>query len=184
MGRMALQAARRGARLARGLAWMFAAAVLLSRVWSGPAVAVDIDASWRMVDESGQEVAISQTQARASIYRGSHLLALRCHSNPGHRWTSLVISATWFVHPKERPRFTIVVDGDEPFELTFQRETDYRFVSLEPPRALLEDLAAGREATIEGPDYEGRPVVLPLRGSRNAIERALSLCGIDPPPTE
>lgn len=156
----------------------------LAALWlllASAAAAGEVDRQWRMVDESGQPLAVAERQARASIYRGNHLLALRCHSDGARRWTSLVFSATWFVRPKEHPRFSLAVDEGEAVELDFERETDYRFVALDPPRPLLDALAAGREVTVAGPDYEGRPVALPLDGSRSAIDRAFELCGIQPP---
>ncbi len=147
---------------------------------SGGASAADIQMRWHMVDETGEDYAAADRQARASIYRGDHMLALRCHRSNERSWLTLVFSATWFVKPKEHPRFSLSIDDREALELFFERETDYRFVSSNPPRALLEELAGGIEARISGPDYEGAPVALPLDGSRQAIDEALVLCGESP----
>ncbi|MEQ8652788.1 MAG: hypothetical protein RIC87_10025 [Kiloniellales bacterium] len=133
-----------------------------------------------MVDETGEDYAAADRQARASIYRGDHMLALRCHSDAERSWLTLVFSATWFVKPKEHPRFSLAVDDQNAQELFFERETDYRFVAADPPRELLERLASGVEAQISGPDFEGSPVALPLDGSRTAIDKALLLCGEAP----
>ncbi len=148
--------------------------------WVPLAQSAEIEVRWEMVDETGADFAVSERQARASIYRGDHLLALRCHSDRGRSWMTLVFSATWFVRPKEHPRFSLTIDNRKGRELFFERETDYRFVATNPPSELLEQLAEGSEAKIAGPDYEGNPVALPLTGSRDAIEGALSLCGIGP----
>ncbi len=145
-----------------------------------PVGAADIQLRWQMVDETGEDFAAADRQARASIYRGDHMLALRCHSNGERSWLTLVFSATWFVKPKERPRFSLSIDQQTAQELFFERETDYRFVAADPPRALLERLAGGVQAEISGPDYEGAPVALPLEGSRTAIDKALLLCGEEP----
>lgn len=133
-----------------------------------------------MVDETGEDYADADRQARASIYRGDHMLALRCHSDAERSWLTLVFSATWFVKPKEHPRFSLAVDDQNAQELFFERETDYRFVAANPPRELLERLASGVQAQISGPDFEGAPVALPLDGSRTAIDKALLLCGEAP----
>ncbi|GAB5469892.1 MAG: hypothetical protein Kilf2KO_29220 [Rhodospirillales bacterium] len=144
--------------------------------------AADIQLRWQTVDETGEDFAEAERQARASIYRGDHLLAVRCHSDAEKSWLTLVFSATWFVRPKERPRLTLSIDEEPGQELSFERETDYRFVAVDPPRRLLEQLASGSEATVAGPDYEGAPVALPLKGSRRAIDEALALCGSEPLP--
>lgn len=142
--------------------------------------AADIQMRWQMVDETGEDYAAADRQARASIYRGDHMLALRCHRSKERSWLTLVFSATWFVKPKEHPRFSLAIDDQSAQELFFERETDYRFVAANPPRELLERLAGGVEAEISGPDYEGAPVALPLEGSRTAIDKALLLCGEEP----
>jgi len=157
-----------------------ALAALLVWMPAGGLSAADIQMRWQMVDETGEDYAASERQARASIYRGDHMLALRCHQNQERSWLTLVFSATWFVKPKEHPRFTLSVDDHQAQELFFERETDYRFVANNPPRELLEELAGGTEAKISGPDFEGTPVQLPLDGSRDAIDEALLLCGQSP----
>ncbi len=165
-------------RIASGALAAFLALLCALGSWASVAQGEDVEARWEMVDETGADFAISQRQARASIYRGDHLLALRCHSDDERSWLTLVFSATWFVRPKEHPRFSVTIDNKKGRELAFERETDYRFVAINPPPELLEQLAGGIEAKIAGPDYEGNPVALPLTGSRDAIEGALSLCGI------
>ncbi|MEO1190585.1 MAG: hypothetical protein AAFY02_02435 [Pseudomonadota bacterium] len=161
-------------------AFLLALCLLLSG--PGFAKAAEVEERWRAVDESGSDLAETEQQARASIYRGDHLLAVRCHRQDEETWLTLVFSATWFVRPKEQPRFSVSVDERAPVELSFQRETDYRFAAADPPRRLLEQLAAGSEATVAGPDYEGTPVALPLNGSRRAINQALTLCDLETMP--
>ena len=145
-----------------------------------PALAAAIDQSWSFVDEQSAAESPGGRQARASIYRGDHLVAVRCHDDHAERWESLLVGATWFGHPKARLTFTLSVDGRPPIELDFRRETDYRFAASDPPKALLQAMMDGSSLTIGGADFVGDPVVVPLSGSRDALTKAFALCGYDP----
>ena len=138
-----------------------------------------IEESWNAVDETPEAEAPAR-QARASIYRGDHLVALRCHREGDRNWESLVFGATWFLRPKSHLTFELSVDGGEALVVEFQRETDYRFSTTNPPRQLIEALGGGNALTIGGPDFDGTPVVVPLKGSRVALEQAFDYCGYDP----
>lgn len=138
-----------------------------------------IEESWSAIDETAEARAAGGRQARASIYRGDHLVALRCHRDGERRWESLVVGATWFLHPKSHLTFELSVDEATSVMIEFERETDYRFAATNPPRELIEALSAGNELTIGGPDFDGRPVAIPLKGSRDAIEEAFAYCGYE-----
>jgi len=153
------------------------AALLLA---TPPALAAEIEQSWNYVDERSAAERPGGLQARASIYRGDHLVAVRCHDDGAQRWESLLFGATWFGHPKAKLTFTLAVDGNEPVELVFRRETDYRFAAGDPPADLLLQLMDGAMLTIGGPDFVGDPVQVPLDGSRDAVAGAFALCGYNP----
>lgn len=139
-----------------------------------------IEDSWSAVDETAEAETPGARQARASIYRGDHLIALRCHRDGERAWESLVFGATWFLHPKSHLTFALSVDEGEAVMVEFHRETDYRFSTMNPPIRLIEALGGGNALTIGGPDFDGTPVVVPLKGSRSAIEAAFGYCGYDP----
>jgi len=148
---------------------------------AAPALAAPpIEDSWSYADEAAAAESPGGRQARASIYRGDHLVALRCHSDGQRQWETLVVGATWFHHPKAHLVFELTVDGGEPLVLEFQRETDYRFSVLNPPRPLLRQMGEGTELKIGGPDFAGAPVAVPLKGSRDALVGAFGFCGYDP----
>ncbi len=142
--------------------------------------AASIEQSWSFVDERQAAERPGGSQARASIYRGDHLVAVRCHDDKDERWESLLVGATWFGHPKAKLTFSLTVDDGQPLLLDFRRETDYRFAASDPPKALLAQLMDGSTLTIGGEDFIGDPVVIPLAGSREALTQAFSLCGYDP----
>lgn len=139
-----------------------------------------IEESWSAVDETLEAQPPGGRQGRASIYRGDHLIALRCHRDGERNWESLVFGATWFLHPKSHLIFELSVDEGEVIVVEFHRETDYRFSTTNPPRQLIEALGSGNALTIGGPDFDGTPVVVPLKGSRSAIEQAFGYCGYNP----
>lgn len=146
---------------------------------AAPAVVAQeaIEEQWQVTDEAKDPLHESPVQARASIYRGDHLLAVRCHRDGERQWESLVFSATWFLQPKANPVFSFQVDALAPLEVTFERLTAYHFKALSPPPELLVALTEGAELTISGPDYEGEARVVPLNGSREALDGAFSVCG-------
>jgi len=141
--------------------------------------AAEVEESWSYVDERPAAERPGGRQARASIYRGDHLVAVRCYDDGEQRWESLLVGATWFGHPKAKLTFELTVDGQTPITLVFRRETDYRFAG-EPPPQLLRQLMEGSRLTIGGPDFVGDPILLPLTGSRDALAGAFRLCGYDP----
>ena len=142
--------------------------------------AAEVERAWSYVDERNAAERPGGRQARASIYRGDHLVAVRCYDDGSDRWESLLVGATWFGHPKARLSFTLAVDANPPIALEFRRETDYRFAAGDPPQALLRQLMEGSALTIGGPDFVGDPVTVPLSGSRDALGGAFGLCGYDP----
>ena len=160
--------------------WAAALAVACALVTGPGAVANPVEESWSYVDESASAGGEGQTQARASIYRGDHLVAVRCHNGDGRQWESLVIGATWFHHPKAHLVFELSVDAGEPLVLEFQRETDYRFSLPNPPAVLIRRMGEGNELAIGGRDFVGGPMVVPLKGSREALAAAFARCGYDP----
>ena len=158
--------------------WLVAAAFLL--LTSTPAALLAAEAvqqQWSAADETSDPLHDSPIQARASIYRGDHLLAVRCHRDGTRQWESLVFSATWFLQPKANPVFTLQVDDQAPVEVTFERLADYHFKATSPPPGLLRALTEGANLTIGGPDFEGEARVIPLEGSREALEAAFAYCG-------
>lgn len=145
-----------------------------------PARAADLEEQWSYVDEGDAAERPGGKQARASIYRGDHLVAVRCYDDGSERWESLLVGATWFGHPKAKLTFTLAVDGQVPVQLEFRRETDYRFAAGDPPRELLRMLMEGSTLTIGGEDFVGDPIAVPLDGSRDALVGAFGVCGYDP----
>lgn len=145
-----------------------------------PALAADMEESWTYFDETAAAETPEGRQARAAIYRGDLLVALRCHDDGSRRWESFLVGATWFLQPKAHPIFEFSVDGGAPMVLEFQRETNFRFALINPPRALIEALGTGTELTIGGTDFDGGPRSVPLKGSKDAIDAAFALCGYDP----
>lgn len=173
---------RRGTRRGPGPA-IRAVVLLLACLPAAPAVAAPaVEESWSYADEATAAETPGGRQARASIYRGDHLVALRCHSDGQRQWETLVVGATWFHHPKAHLVFELSVDKGQAVVLEFQRETDYRFTVLNPPRPLLRQLGEGSTLAIGGPDFAGEPVQVPLKGSREALDGAFGLCGYDPLP--
>ena len=157
-----------------------AALLLAALALPAPATrAAEVEDSWSYVDERPAAERPGGRQARASIYRGDHLVAVRCYDDGEQRWESLLVGATWFGHPKAKLTFELAVDGQPPITLVFRRETDYRFAG-EPPPQLLRQLMEGSRLTIGGPDFVGDPILLPLTGSRDALAGAFQLCGYDP----
>lgn len=140
------------------------------------AQATEIEERWSATDEQATLEPPGGRQARASIYRGDHLLAVRCHDDGEERWESLLFGATWFGHPRAQLVFDFSVDGKAPISLSFERETDYRFVGR-PSGELLNELMSGSSVTIAGPDFVGKPVEVPLDGSRDALTEAFAFCG-------
>jgi len=163
-------------RMRRNLLFLIAGLLVIS----ASAHADQVEGTWRFVNEGKTEFAEAQQQGRAYIYRGDHMLALRCHHEGEREWLTLLFSATWFIKPEESLALSFSVDGAPPTEIVFTRETDYRFVAGEPPTALLQALADGSYVTVGGKDYEGPEVVMPLKGSRYAMQQAFGICGFDP----
>ncbi|HKY94225.1 MAG TPA: hypothetical protein VJL84_02925 [Kiloniellales bacterium] len=145
-----------------------------------PAPAADMEESWTFIDETAAAESPLGRQARAAIYRGDLLVALRCHDDGSRRWESFLVGATWFLQPKAHPIFELSVDAGPPVALEFQRETSFRFALINPPRELIQALGAGSQLTIGGPDFDGGPRTIPLKGSKEAIDGAFALCGYDP----
>jgi len=145
-----------------------------------PALAADMEESWTYFDESAAAESPQGRQARAAIYRGDLLVALRCHDDGSRRWESFLVGATWFLQPKAHVTFELSVDAGPPLVLEFQRETNFRFALINPPRALIEALGTGTELTIGGADFDGGPRSVPLKGSKDAIDGAFALCGYHP----
>ena len=145
-----------------------------------PALAADMEESWTYFDESAAAESPQGRQARAAIYRGDLLVALRCHDDGLRRWESFLVGATWFLQPKAHLTFELSVDAGPPLVLEFQRETNFRFALINPPRELIEALGTGTELTIGGADFDGGARSVPLTGSKDAIDGAFALCGYDP----
>ena len=145
-----------------------------------PALAADMEESWTFIDETAAAESPAGRQARAAIYRGDLLVALRCHDDGTRRWESFLVGATWFMQPKAHPTFEFSIDGGAPLMLEFQRETNFRFALINPPQALIDALTTGSELTIGGADFDGGPRSVPLKGSKDAIDGAFALCGYDP----
>lgn len=159
------------------LTWLFATLLLIA---AGTASAAEMEESWSFSDESAAAEDPQGRQARAAIYRGDLLVALRCHDNGSRRWETFLVGATWFLKPKAHLVFELSVDQGDPMMLEFQRETDFRFSLAHPPRALIEALDQGSVLTIGGPDFAEAPRSVPLKGSHDAIVGAFRLCGYDP----
>lgn len=145
-----------------------------------PALAADMEESWTFIDETAAAESPQGKQARAAIYRGDLLVALRCHDDGSRRWESFLVGATWFLQPKAHVTFELTVDAGPPMVLEFQRETNFRFALINPPRQLIEALSTGSELTIGGSDFDGGARAVPLKGSKDAIDGAFALCGYDP----
>lgn len=145
-----------------------------------PALAADMEESWTFIDETAAAESPRGKQARAAIYRGDLLVALRCHDDGSRRWESFLVGATWFLQPKAHVTFELSVDAGQPMVLEFQRETNFRFALINPPRQLIEALGTGAELSIGGADFDGGPRAVPLKGSKDAIDGAFALCGYHP----
>jgi len=158
-------------------------ALVLSLLVGAPgALAADMEESWSFIDESAAAESPHGHQARAAIYRGDLLLALRCYDDGAQRWESFMVGATWFQQPKAHLTFEISVDARDPLVLEFQRETNFRFSLVNPPDGLIAALGEGSQLTIGGPDFDGGPRTVPLKGSRAAIDGAFAICGYSPLP--
>jgi hypothetical protein len=145
-----------------------------------PAGAAEMEESWSFSDESVAAESARGRQARAAIYRGDLLVVLRCHVDGERRWESLLVGATWFLHPKAHLVFELSIDAGAPLVLEFQRETNFRFALVSPPLTLIQALGEGNELTIGGLDFEEGPRSVPLKGSKTAIDGAFGLCGYHP----
>lgn len=154
--------------------------VLLFLLLGLPAGASEMEESWSFSDESAAAESGRERQARAGIYRGDLLVALRCHVDGNRRWESLLVGATWFLHPKAHLVFELSIDAGTPLMLEFHRDTNFRFTLASPPLALIQALGEGSELTIGGPDFTGGPRTVPLKGSKTAIDAAFGACGYHP----
>lgn len=154
--------------------------ILLLLLLAPPAGAAEMEESWSFSDESVAAESPRGRQARAAIYRGDLLIALRCHDDGSRRWESLLVGATWFLHPKAHLVFELSIDAGAPLVLEFQRETNFRFALVSPPVTLIQALGEGGELTIGGRDFDGVPRTVPLKGSKTAIDGAFGLCGYHP----
>lgn len=154
--------------------------VLLLLLFGLPVGAAEMEESWSFSDETVAAESPRGRQARAAIHRGDLLVALRCHTDGSRRWESLLVGATWFLHPKAHLVFELSVDAGSPQVLEFRRDTNFRFSLLSPPLALIQALGEGSELTIGGPDFDGGPRTVPLKGSKTAIDGAFGLCGYHP----
>lgn len=154
--------------------------VLLLLLLGLPARAAEMEESWTFSDETAGSESGPGRQARAAIYRGDLLVALRCHVDGERHWESLLVGATWFLHPKAHLVFELTIDAGTPLMLEFHRETNFRFTLASPPLALIQALGEGSELTISGPDFAGGPRTVPLKGSKTAIDAAFGACGYHP----
>lgn len=145
-----------------------------------PAGAAEMEESWSFSDESAAAENPNGRQARAAIHQGDLLVALRCHADGERQWESLLVGATWFLHPKAHLTFELSIDAGPATVLEFHRETNFRFSLVSPPLALIQALGEGSELTIGGPDFDEGPRTVPLKGSKTAIDAAFGLCGYHP----
>jgi len=159
---------------------MRGALLLLLLALALPLAAAEMEESWSFIDETAEAESPQGRQARAGIYRGDLLVALRCYDDGARRWESFMVGATWFLQPKAHLTFELSIDDGTPMVLEFQRETNFRFAMINPPPSLIQALGEGSHLTLGGADFDGGPRSVPLKGSKAAIDGAFALCGYHP----